>query len=99
MAEPASDLEFTLRPDVSHLITEDDEPVANWFQERQQRLLTESLYASWAQAGQDRPFLAASNVGLFHKLANPAIVPDVMLSLDVTPPEDWWEKHNRCYMT
>jgi Uma2 family endonuclease len=99
MAEPAKDLELADRPDVSHLITEDDTPVDTWFQERQQRLLTDSLYTSWGQAGQERPFLAAADVGLFYKVANPALVPDVMVSLDVVPPENWWEKHNRCYMT
>ncbi len=47
MAETAQPFEEIPRPDLSHLITEDDEPVDNWFQERQQRLLPESLYASW----------------------------------------------------
>lgn len=100
MADPARELDsdLAIRPDISHLITEDDEPVDNWFQEKQARLLTDSLYASWPGAGQDRPFLAAADVGLFYKVANPALVPDVMVSLDVTPPEEWWEKHNRCYM-
>ena len=39
VGEPARPLEEPIRPDVSHLVTEDDEPVDNWFQERQQRLL------------------------------------------------------------
>lgn len=99
MAELARDFEPNVRPNVSHLVTEDDEPVDNWFQERQQRLLVDSLYASWALAGQSEPFLAAADVGLFYKASGSAIVPDVMVSLDVTPPEDWWEQHNRCYMT
>lgn len=99
MADPAREIELPDRPDVSHLVTEDDEPVDNWFQERQQRLLVESLYASWPEAGQERPFLAAANVGLFSRVANPPVVPDLMVSLDVEPPRDWWEKHNRCYMT
>ncbi|MBI3926222.1 MAG: Uma2 family endonuclease [Armatimonadetes bacterium] len=88
MEEPA-------RPDISQLITEDDEPVDNWFQERQQRLLPESLYASWRPK---RPFLAAADVGLFYKISEQAVVPDVMVSLDVTVPQDWWEDHNRSYM-
>lgn len=99
MAEPALPYEqLPARPDVSHLITEDDAPVENWFQERQQRLLPDSLYASWPVLGQTRPFLAAADVGLFHKLTEQAIVPDVMVSLDVTVPEEWWEHHNRSYM-
>ena len=98
MAEPVQPLEKTSRPDISHLITEDDEPVDNWFQERQQRLLTDSLYASWRDAGQEEVFLAAADVGLFHKVSEQAVVPDVMVSLGVQVPEDWWEDHNRSYM-
>lgn len=100
MAEPALPYQDDLlpqRPDVSHLITEDDAPV-DWFQERQQRLLTESLYASWPALGQTRQFVAAADVGLFHKISEQAVVPDVMVSLDVSIPEDFWEKHNRSYM-
>ena len=77
-------------PDTSHLITEDDTPVDNLASEKHQRLLTEALYSSWAGPGPGRPFLAAANVGLFPVPRNPAIVPDVLLSLDVTVPEDWW---------
>jgi len=98
LAEPVQPLEKTYRPDISHLITEDDEPVDNWFQERQQRLLTDSLYASWRDAGQEEVFLAAADVGLFHKVSEQAVVPDVMVSLGVQVPEDWWEDHNRSYM-
>lgn len=99
MADPARELDLPIRPDISHLITENDEPVDNWFQEKQQRLLTESLYASWAAAGQERVFLAAANVGLFYSVHRPAVVPDAMVSFDVTPPDSWWEPYNRCYMT
>ena len=62
------------------------------------RLLSTSLYSSWPQAGQTRPFLAAANVGLFYKISEPALVPDVMVSLDVSVRDDWWESHNRSYM-
>jgi Uma2 family endonuclease len=77
-------------PDTSQLITEDDTPVDNLASEKHQRLLTEALYSSWEGPGQGRAFLAAANVGLFPVPRNPAIVPDVLLSLDVTVPEDWW---------
>jgi Uma2 family endonuclease len=77
-------------PDISHLITEDDTPVDNLLSEKNQRLLTEPLYSSWAGPGHERTFLVAANVGLFVVPRNPAIVPDVLLSLDVTVPEDWW---------
>ncbi|MEN9229744.1 MAG: Uma2 family endonuclease [Thermostichus sp. DG02_5_bins_236] len=26
------------------------------------------------------------------------LVPNVFLSLDVTVPDQWWEKQNRCYL-
>ncbi len=97
-------------PDVSHLITEDDEPVDSILSEKQQRLLTEPLYTSWAgpppeQAGTppdlgqppQRPFVALANVGFFARPENPALVPDVMLSADVQVHEDLSKKENRSY--
>lgn len=77
-------------PDTSHLVTEDDTPMDNFPSEKNQRLLTEPLYSSWAGPGHGRTFLVAANVGLFSVPRNPALVPDVLLSLDVTVPEDWW---------
>lgn len=82
-------------PDVSHLITEDDAPVDSLFSEKQMRLLTSALYHSWRPG---RPFVAMANVGLFSKAENPAVVPDVLISLDVTFPENIFEKGNRSYM-
>ncbi len=87
--------EESLEPDISHLVTEDDTPVDSAYSEKQMRLLTSSLYASWKP---DRDFVAMANVGLFARPENPAVVPDVMLSLDVTLPDDLFEKGNRCYM-
>ena len=91
----------TLTPDdvqaVEHLVTEDDTPVDNLFSERQQRLLTHSLYASWQGPGSGRTFLAAADVGVFRAPAEAPLVPDVFLSLDVKPPNDWWAKPNRVY--
>ncbi|MCC5618683.1 Uma2 family endonuclease [Nostoc sp. CHAB 5836] len=81
-------------PDANQLITEDDTPVDNFASEKQQRLLVGSLYSSL----QSQTFLAAANVGIYHTDGQPAIVPDVFLSLDVQVPENWWEKQNRCYM-
>lgn len=81
-------------PDADQLITEDDTPVDNFPSEKQQRLLTSCLYSN-LQSG---PFIAAANVGIYHTLSQPAIVPDVFVSFDVTVPADWWEKQNRCYL-
>ena len=81
--------------DIESLVTEDDTPVDNLPSEKQQRLLTEPLYSSWGGPGGGRPFLAAANVGVFAEARNPAIVPDVFLSLDVQVADNWWDKRHR----
>ncbi|MCC5663746.1 Uma2 family endonuclease [Nostoc sp. CHAB 5784] len=81
-------------PDANQLITEDDTPVDNFASAKQQRLLVSSLYSSIQQ----QTFLAEANVGIYYTDGQPAIVPDVFLSLDVQVPENWWKKQNRCYM-
>ena len=84
-----------LMPDYDSIVTEDDTPVDNMFSEKQQRLLTEPLYSSWKPG---EPFLAMANVGLFYKLKEPPLVPDMMLALGVvTPPGKIHEKQNRSY--
>jgi Uma2 family endonuclease len=80
-------------PDTSHLITETDEPVDNIFSEKQMRLLTEPLYASWDPG---RPFWVAANVGMYEALNAKAVVPDVLLSLDTTPDQAK-EFGSKCY--
>lgn len=82
-------------PDISQLITEDDTPVDNIFSEKQQRLLTETLYTSWR--GGERPFIALANVGLFYAVGEQALVPDVLVSIDVQLPEELWSKKHRSY--
>jgi Uma2 family endonuclease len=86
-----------ITPDIQCLITEDDTPVDNLPSEKQQRLLTEPLYSAWGGLGEGRPFLAAANVGIFAQARNPAIVPDMFLSLDVQVADDWWRKEHRSY--
>ena len=81
-------------PDANQLVTEDDTPVDNFASAKQQRLLVGSLYSSW----QGQIFLSEANVGIFNTASEPAIVPDVFLSLDVQVPENWWEKQNRSYI-
>lgn len=81
-------------PDANNLVTEDDTPVDNFASAKQQRLLVSSLYSSV----KDQVFLAAANVGVFHTANQPAIVPDVFLSLNVQVPENWWDKQNRSYL-
>ena len=85
-------------PDVEALVTEDDTPVDNMPSEKQQRLLTEPLFSSWSGPGAGRTFVAAANVGVFPAPSNPAIVPDVFLSLDVQVHDNWWAKEHRSYL-
>lgn len=80
-------------PDANQLVTEND-TLDNFATSKQKRLLIGSLYSSL----QSQTFLAAANVGIYHTDEQPAIVPDVFLSLDIQVPEKWWEKQNRCYM-
>ena len=84
-------------PNIDELVIEDDEPVESFFVEKQYRLLTEPLYASWKPEG--HAFLAASNVGLFYSNKIPPLVPDVMLSLDVPVGRSLKQKENNSYFT
>jgi Uma2 family endonuclease len=86
-------------PNVDALVTEDDTPVDNLFSAKQQRLLVEPLYSSWAGPGDGRPFLADANVGVFYSVRQSPLVPDTFLSLDVQAPEDLWTRSNRSYFT
>lgn len=81
-------------PDISHIVTEDDTSVDNFQSEKQQRLLVEPLYSSPVLPS---PFIVAANVGIFHALKQPPIVPDAFLSLGVAMPSDWSQKQNRSY--
>ncbi len=83
-------------PDVSHLTTEDDTPVDNLPSEKQQRLSTTTLYSNDIIS---RPFIAAANVAIYSRVIDgTAIVPDVLLSLDVSVAEEFWEKEHRAYL-
>lgn len=92
-----------IRPDVSHIVIENDEPVDNIFSEKQMRLLAESLNASWdgpppEEEGVARPFIVLANVGLFSTPDRPPVVPDVMVSLDVAAlPDPLANKEHNTY--
>ena len=92
MAEAAPEFEFEL--DVSHLVTEDDTPVDNPFQDKQMRLLTEPLYSSWKP---QFDFVAMSDVGLYYSINEKALVPDVLVSTHVRLPAELMKKRNRSY--
>ncbi len=84
-------------PDVELLVTEDHVPVDNVFHEKQQRLLTESLFTSWSGPGEGRPFLAMADVGYYFAYNQPPIVPDVLVSLDATYYTAGTEKERDSY--
>jgi hypothetical protein len=83
-------------PDLSKLITEDDTPVDSLFAEKEERLLTRPLYASWTAAG-GQPFLAMANVGYFYGYRRPPLVPDMFLALDAVPSGDLHTKEGHSY--
>lgn len=107
MTEHARDLPEL--PDVSRLVTEDDEPVDNLQSEKAQRLLVGALYTSWqgppllddeeTEGGRARRrFLAAANVGIFATPHEAAIAPDVLVSTDVSIDElSWHDDERRSY--
>jgi Uma2 family endonuclease len=92
-----------VREQASHLVTEDDEPVDNLYSGRQQRLLVDSLYASWTpppsaeNPNRARVFLADANIGIFATINSNGIAPDVFVSLDIQINPDWIHTHHRSY--
>jgi hypothetical protein len=84
------------RPDVSNLITEDDTPVDNLYSEKQMRLLTHSLYASWKPGF---PFVSMANVGVWVALNRPPVVPDVLVTTHVTAPVDVKDAESKSYFS
>lgn len=100
MADPLPVLEDdedfrVMAPDVSHLTTEDDQPMENVYQDKQCDILTEALRVSWPQG---RPFISASDVAVFPEARDEvSIVPDVMLSVGVEPPGPCHQKEFRSY--
>jgi hypothetical protein len=95
----APSLEAEPEPDIDYdaLVTEDHKPVDGIFLEKQYRLLTRPLYASWPGPAPGRSFLALVNVGWFYQRKTPAVVPDCLLSLDVTCPENLHVKQGHSY--
>ncbi|TVP62667.1 MAG: Uma2 family endonuclease [Leptolyngbya sp. LCM1.Bin17] len=95
---PSSLSAADLRPDVEHLVIEDETPVDNFLSAKLQRLLVEILYSSWPSLGMTRPFVADADIGIFASVNQPPIVPDVFVALDVEAPQDFRQKRNRTYL-
>jgi Uma2 family endonuclease len=84
-------------PSYDDLVTEDHKPVESILIEKLYRLLTHTLYASWPGPGAGQPFLVLANVGWFYKEKTPAVVPDCLLSLGVTCPQELHVKRGHSY--
>lgn len=82
-------------PNLEELVIEDGKPIESIFAEKQYRLLTNPLYVSWKPEG--HTFMALSNVGLFYASKQPPLVPDVMLSLDVSLGQGLTSRENLSY--
>ena len=83
-------------PDLDQLVIEDGQPVDSIFSEKQMRLLAGALHDSY-RPPEGRPFVAMANVGLFHTVNQPPLVPDVMFALDVRQESDLTDKENLSY--
>jgi Uma2 family endonuclease len=94
---PEPEVELPEGPSLDDLVTEDHKPVERIYIEKQLRLLTHPLYASWPGPGEGRPFLVLANVGWFYKESTPPVAPDCLLSLDVACPEDVHVKAGHSY--
>ena len=95
--EPEQQVPPELIPNLDDLVTEDGKPVDNVFVEHCYRLLTEPLVSSWAGPDEGRTFVVLANVGWFHTTGQPPLVPDVLLSLDVTWPAAPRAREGRSY--
>lgn len=85
----------SLAPDISHLVTEVEMAMVNVFSSKNQRMFIGPLYVAQPF---DRPFLAEADVAIYYTPNHLPIVPDMFLSLDVTVPDDWYDKRHRSYM-
>ncbi len=93
----APSLETEPAIDYDALLTEDHKPVDRIYIEKLYRLLTHPLYASWPGPGEGRSFLVLVDVGWFYQHKTPAVVPDCLLSLDVTCPRNLHIKQGHSY--
>ena len=83
--------------DYDALVTEDHKPVERILVEKLYRLLTHPLYVSWLGPSDGRSFLVLANVGWFYQEKTPPVVPDCLLSLGVTCPQNLHVKQGHSY--
>ena len=75
-----------LIPNLDDLATEDGKAVDNVYVEHSYGLLTDPLASSWPGPGEGRTYVVLANVGWFQTPGQPAVAPDLLLSLDVRWP-------------
>lgn len=85
------------RPNIDHLIIEDDTPVESIFFEKLMRLLTIVLNGGWKGPGKGRTFAAFANVGLFAEPKQTPPVPDVMVAFDIPVGRGLERKEHNSY--
>jgi len=73
------------------LVANTTTPIDDFVTAKQKRLLTDSLYTSL----RGQSFLVESNIGILHAYGQPLVVPDLLLSLDVS--DDWWDYQEQPY--
>lgn len=103
--DPEEDAEAILKwkTAVENMITEMEEPLESFFIEKQMRILVDALLSSWQPEPfpeapiEERPFIAAANVGIFKSPYEPSIVPDMFLSFDVEQTADYDSKESHSY--
>ena len=104
MSTPQAEHPTIVGPDIRRTSIEDNQREDSIYAEKQRRLLTEPLYTSWAGPPAEpseppRTFLAAANVGLFSSVNDPPMVPDMLLSADVSVHPDFQhERKHRTYV-
>ncbi len=94
---PGREAEGEIEIDYDAFVTVDHQPFESIFLEKLYRLLTHPLYANWSGPEAALSFLVLVNVGWFYQRKTPAIVPDCLLSLDVTYPKDLHVKAGHSY--
>lgn len=98
--DPHKPLPPSLYPKIENLVPPTQKPLTTIFAERQQRLLVESLYASRDKVRSDvQPFVAFANMGFYYAVYAPPLVPDVMITVKASLPDNIWDKRKRIYFS
>jgi hypothetical protein len=81
----------------SEPVAEDAPAIGSIYAEKQYSLLVDALETSWRSRGETGSYLAVSNVGMFHGVHIPPVVPGFLLSDDIELPLSFRTKDYRYY--